>query len=94
VALALAAKYPALPGKLVIVDSYPFFGGLAVPNNPGQGPENAAQMRQYMGAQTQDMYERYVKSGVATRMMVTRIPISSASSRGASIPTAPPSPTP
>jgi len=29
-------------------------------------------MRQYMGAQTQDMYERYVKSGMATRMMVTK----------------------
>ena len=25
-----------------------------------------------MGAQTQDMYERYVKSGVSTRMMVER----------------------
>jgi len=41
-------------------------------NHPGQGRENVAQMRQYMAAQTQDMYERYVKSGLATRMMVTK----------------------
>jgi len=73
VALALAAKYPDLPGKLVIVDSYPFFGGLSGPEiTPAKARENVAQMRQYMGAQTQDMYERYVKSGVATRMMVTK----------------------
>ena len=73
VALALAAKYPSLPGKLVIVDAYPFFGGLSDPEiTPAKARENVAQMRQYMGAQTQDMYERYVKSGVATRMMVTK----------------------
>ena len=73
VALALAAKYPNLPGKLVIVDAYPFFGGLSDPEiTPAKARENVAQMRQYMGAQTQDMYERYVKSGVATRMMVTK----------------------
>ena len=72
-ALALAAKYPNLPGKLVIVDSYPFFGGLYGPETtPAKALENVAQMRKYMGAQTQDMYERYVKSGVATRMMVTK----------------------
>jgi len=29
---ALAAKYPNLPGKLVIVDAYPFFGGLSDPD--------------------------------------------------------------
>ena len=72
VALALAAKYPDLPGKLAIVDSYPFFGGRSGPEiTPAKARENVAQMRQYMGAQTQDMYERDVKSGVATRMMVT-----------------------
>ncbi len=73
VTLALAAKYPNLPGKLVIVDAYPFFSGLSDPEiTPAKARENVAQMRQYMGAQTQDMYERYVKSGVATRMMVTK----------------------
>jgi pimeloyl-ACP methyl ester carboxylesterase len=73
VALALAAKYPNLPGKLVIVDSYPFFGGIYDPEITSvKARENVAQMRQYMGGQTQDMYERYVKSGVATRMMVTK----------------------
>jgi pimeloyl-ACP methyl ester carboxylesterase len=73
VALALAAKYPGLVGKLVIVDAYPFFGGISDPQvTPAKARENVAQMRQYMDAQTQDMYERYVKSGVGTRMMVTR----------------------
>jgi pimeloyl-ACP methyl ester carboxylesterase len=72
VALALAAKYPALPGKLVIVDMYPFPAGVADPDaTPAKAKEMAAQMRQYMGAQTQDDYDRYVKSGLATRSMVT-----------------------
>jgi pimeloyl-ACP methyl ester carboxylesterase len=73
VALALAAKYPGLAGKLVIVDAYPFFGGIYAPEvTPAKARENVALMRQYMDVQTQDMYERYVKSGVATRMMVTK----------------------
>jgi pimeloyl-ACP methyl ester carboxylesterase len=73
VALALAAKYPELPGKLVIVDAYPFFAGISAPAiTPAKAQENVALMRRYMDAQTQDMYERYTKSGVATRMMVTK----------------------
>jgi len=71
VTLALASKYPGLPGKLVIVDSYPFFAGVMDSDaTPAKAKETAAQMRQYMGAQTQDDYERYVKSGLATRSMV------------------------
>jgi len=59
--------------KPVIVDAYPFFGGLSGPEvTPAKAQESVDRMRQYMGAQIQDMYERYVKSGVATRMMVTR----------------------
>ena len=73
VALALAAKYPDLPGRLVIVDSYPFLAGVMDPNaTPESARQNVAQMRQYMGAQSQDDYERYVKSGVGTRGMVTK----------------------
>jgi len=95
VALALAAKYPDLPGKLAIVDSYPFFGGLSGPEiTPAKARENVAQMRQYMGAQTQDMYERYVKSGIATRMMVTKDSDFDRIVAWAWHPTAPPSPTP
>ena len=73
IALDLAAKYPELPGSLVIVDSYPFLAGVDDPKaTPASARENAAQMRQYMGAQTQDMYERFVKSGLATRLMVEK----------------------
>jgi pimeloyl-ACP methyl ester carboxylesterase len=47
--------------------------GIADPKTtPEQAKANAAQMRQYMGGQSQDMYERFTKSGMATRMMVTK----------------------
>jgi pimeloyl-ACP methyl ester carboxylesterase len=73
VALALGSKYPDLVGKLVIVDSYPFMAGIMDPKaTPEQAKASADQMRQYMGSQTQDMYERFTKSGMATRMMVTK----------------------
>jgi pimeloyl-ACP methyl ester carboxylesterase len=70
-ALAVASKYPSLPGKLVIVDSYPFVAGLMDADaTPAKSKEAATQMRKYMGAQSQDDYERFVKSGLATRAMV------------------------
>ena len=72
-ALDFASKYPELPGKVVIVDSYPFFAGLySAGITPAQALENAAQMRKGMSAQSQDDYVRYVKSGVSTRSMVTK----------------------
>jgi pimeloyl-ACP methyl ester carboxylesterase len=72
-ALALAAKYPDLPGKLVIVDSYPFMVGLMDPKATTEtAKERAAQMHQYMDPQTQDDYERYVKSGLGSRALVTK----------------------
>jgi pimeloyl-ACP methyl ester carboxylesterase len=72
-ALALAAKYPDLPGKLVIVDSYPFIVGLMDPKATTEtAKERAAQMHQYMDPQTQDDYERYVKSGLGSRALVTK----------------------
>jgi N-formylmaleamate deformylase len=71
-ALALAVKYPELPGRLVIVDSYPFLAGVMDPQaTPETARQMAAQMRQYMDPQSQEDYERYVKSGVGTRGMVT-----------------------
>jgi pimeloyl-ACP methyl ester carboxylesterase len=73
VALDLAVHYPDLPGKLVIVDAYPFFAGTANPmTTAAEAKQMVAGMRQYMGGQTQDDYVRYVKSGVATRNMVER----------------------
>jgi pimeloyl-ACP methyl ester carboxylesterase len=72
-ALSLAAKYPDLPGRLVIVDAYPFFGALADPNaTPDSARKAAEQMRQQISGETQDMYERYVKSGIGTRTMVEK----------------------
>jgi len=74
-ALDLAAKYPDLPGRLVIVDAYPFFAALADPNaTPDSARKAAAQMRQQIAGETQDMYERYVKSGLGTRTMVEKEP--------------------
>jgi pimeloyl-ACP methyl ester carboxylesterase len=73
VALDLAVHYPDLPGKIVIVDAYPFFAGLSNPmTTPAEVKQMVAGMRQYMGSQTQDDYLRYVKSGVATRAMVEK----------------------
>ncbi len=73
IALDLASKYPGLPGRLVIVDAYPFFAGIADPTiTPPKVKEMVDGMRQYYGSQDQDMYERMAKSGVATRIMVTK----------------------
>jgi len=72
-ALAVASKFPDLAGKLVIVDAYPFFGGLyGADVTPEQARANAAQMRQYMSGQSQEAYERYTRSGAATQMMVSK----------------------
>ena len=71
-ALEVGSKYPALPGKLVIVDSYPFLAAIMDPGvTPAKAKDMEAQMRKSLGIQTQADYERYVKSGVATRTMVT-----------------------
>jgi pimeloyl-ACP methyl ester carboxylesterase len=73
IALDLASHYPDLPGPLVIVDAYPFFAGIADPSiTPPKVKEMVAGMRQYYGSLDRDMYERTTKSGVATRIMVTK----------------------
>lgn len=72
-ALDLAAHYPDLPGKLVIVDSYPFFAAIINPaTTAAEAQANAKMMRKGMESQTADDYARYVKSGVGTRAMVTK----------------------
>ncbi len=73
VALDFAVHYPDVAGKLVIVDAYPFFPGVYDPAMTAeQVRQMVAGMRGAMSAQTQDDYERYVKSGVATRNMVEK----------------------
>jgi pimeloyl-ACP methyl ester carboxylesterase len=71
-ALSLASKYPGLTGKLVIMDAYPSLAAVMNPaGTPASAKAMAEQMRQRIGGETQDEYERYVKSGVGTRAMVT-----------------------
>jgi pimeloyl-ACP methyl ester carboxylesterase len=73
VALDFAARYPDLPGRLVIVDSYPFFAGIGDPKaTTASARASAAQMHTSMSAQTQEAYERFVKSGAMTRAMVEK----------------------
>jgi pimeloyl-ACP methyl ester carboxylesterase len=70
-ALDLAARYPDLPGRIVIVDAYPFLAGIADPTMTAEKARaTAEQTRSYIADMTQDSYERYVKSGLGTRMMV------------------------
>jgi pimeloyl-ACP methyl ester carboxylesterase len=70
-ALSIGGKYPALVGKLVIVDAYPFLAGVMDPETtPAKAKEMADQMKHYIGDESQEDYERYVKSGVGTRAMV------------------------
>ncbi|MEO8369107.1 MAG: alpha/beta hydrolase [Candidatus Solibacter sp.] len=72
-ALDLAAHYPDLLGRIVIVDSYPFLMGAMDPKATLESARTVAgQMRGYMAAQTQEMYEGYVKSGIGTRTMVEK----------------------
>ena len=73
VALAIGEKYPDLPGKLIIVDADPFLAGIMDPTaTPEKAKETGEQMRGYMSRQSQSDYERYVKSGMSTRAMVTK----------------------
>ncbi len=72
-AIEIGEKYPDLAGPLVILDAYPFMAGIYDPNaTVEQAKAQAAEMRKFMDAQSQDMYERYTKSGMATRMMATK----------------------
>ncbi len=72
-ALDLAVHYPDLPGKLVIVDSYPMMAGIMDPNMTAEKARaTSEQIRKGMEQQSQDMFERTTKSGMYTRPMVTR----------------------
>jgi pimeloyl-ACP methyl ester carboxylesterase len=72
-ALRFAIKYPDLPGRIVDVDGYANYLRLAgQPSTPEQAHATADLIRHGMGQMTADAYDAYVKSGVATRMMVSR----------------------
>jgi pimeloyl-ACP methyl ester carboxylesterase len=75
VALRLAIKYPDLPGRIVDVDGYANYLRLVgQPSSPEQARATADLIRQNMGHMAPEAYDAYVKSGVATRMMVSNDP--------------------
>jgi pimeloyl-ACP methyl ester carboxylesterase len=73
VALDLAVKYPDLPGKLLIVDAYPFMLGASSPEmTADEAKATATLIRGSMSRMDQAAYEAYVKAGTSTRDMVTK----------------------
>lgn len=69
-ALDFAIKYPDLPGKLVIVDAYPFTLGLGGVTQE-QAKAIAGQIRAGIGAMSQEAYDAYAKAGTSTNAMAT-----------------------
>jgi len=71
IAMDLAARYPDLPGKLVIVDTYPFTMGLNPNVTPAQAKTIAVQIRKGIAGMSQEAYEAYAMAGTSTNNMVT-----------------------
>jgi pimeloyl-ACP methyl ester carboxylesterase len=71
-ALALAARHPSLVGGLVIVDALPFMaGGRFQTDSVAASEPMIAQVHAAMLKLTRAEYDDYVRSGTATRFMVT-----------------------
>jgi pimeloyl-ACP methyl ester carboxylesterase len=71
-ALDLAIHDPDLVGPLVIVDALPFLAGAQFQvKSVDDAKANIAAMHAYMSNQTRAQYDDYVRSGVATKYMVT-----------------------
>jgi pimeloyl-ACP methyl ester carboxylesterase len=71
IAMDLAARYPDLPGKVVIVDTYPFTMGLNPKVTPAQAKTIAVQIRGGISGMSQDAYEAYAAAGTSTNNLVT-----------------------
>jgi pimeloyl-ACP methyl ester carboxylesterase len=71
IAMDLAARYPDLPGKLVIVDTYPFTMGLNPNVTPAQAKTIAVQIRKGIAGMSQETYEAYAMAGTSTNNLVT-----------------------
>ncbi len=71
IAMDFASRYPDVPGKLVIVDTYPFTLGLNPNVTPDQVKAVPGQIRAGMGAMTQEAYLHYVASGISTNNLAT-----------------------
>ena len=71
IAMDFAAKHPDVPGKLVIVDIYPFTMGVDPEMTPAKAKSIATQIRKGIGDMTAEAYEAYSKDGKATNDMAT-----------------------
>jgi len=71
IAMDFAAKYPDVPGKLVIVDIYPFTMGVDPEMTLARAKGIAAQIRKSIAGMTPEAYQAYAKEGTATNDMVT-----------------------
>ncbi len=72
IALDFAAHHAALAGPVVIVDSLPFMAGAWFQvKTADEAKPMIDQMRTYMASQTKEQYEQFVRSGMATKYMVT-----------------------
>jgi pimeloyl-ACP methyl ester carboxylesterase len=71
IALDLASRYPDLPGRLVIVDAYPFQMGVDPEMTPAQAKTIAGQIRKGIGSMSQGAYEAYAKAGTSTNNLAT-----------------------
>lgn len=72
IALDLAARHTSLVGPLVIVDSLPFYAGAWFQaKTVDDAKPMIASMHAYMTNQTREQYEQFVRSGAATKYMVT-----------------------
>jgi pimeloyl-ACP methyl ester carboxylesterase len=67
----LAARYPDLPGKVVIVDTYPFTMGLDPNMTPARARTIADQIRKGIAGMSQEAYDAYAAAGTSTNNMVT-----------------------
>jgi len=71
-ALDFAARYPDVAGPLVIVDALPFLAGAQFQvKSLDEAKANIAAMRAYLANLTRAQYDAYVRSGAATKFMVT-----------------------
>jgi pimeloyl-ACP methyl ester carboxylesterase len=72
IALDLAVRHPDLVGPVVIVDSLPFYAGAWFQvGTLEEAKPMIAGMKSYMDGQTREQYEAFVRSGAATKFMVT-----------------------
>ncbi|HEV2987164.1 MAG TPA: alpha/beta hydrolase [Candidatus Angelobacter sp.] len=72
IAMDLAAHHPALVGPVVIVDSLPFMAGAWFQvKTVAEAKPMIDQMHAYMQSQSKEQYDQFVRSGAATKYMVT-----------------------